>query len=61
MHKYLDKPFRIQLAIYLGILCLFLLFRPPSPGINFLMIGYFVLFWPLYFTLRWWRDWDGGQ
>ncbi len=49
--KYLDRRFRIQLAIYLGILCLFLLARPVTPWVVFLTVGYLLLFWPLYFFL----------
>ena len=46
-----DRRFRVQAAFYLGILCLFLLLRPPVPWINYLMIGYLVLFWPIYFLV----------
>lgn len=51
-----DRRFRIQLAFYLATLCLFLLFRPPQPWIQFTVIGYLVLFWPFYFGLNWWKQ-----
>ena len=52
-NPYFGRRFRVQAAMYAGILCLMVILRPSETWLQALIIAYLILFWPLYFFSVW--------